>query len=229
MNVNTPFIELINAAVHFKDEAALPGISFNVTRGELVCLHGSTGSGKSLALRMIAGLVRPTQGRVMVAGECINDYNANQRLWLRRTMGILVQGMQLLEDRSILENVMLPALASESSFKDARHRARLALEKCRIEHLEKMLPSKLSAGQRQITLLARSIVNHPTVILADEPAAHLDVENAQELMDLLGEFSLTGVAVIIASHLELEPHTVSCRNIILNEETASRPAGSILL
>ena len=214
--VNAPLIELVNASVDLDDERRLVGITFNVTRGEFVCLHGSTGSGKSLSLKLIAGLIRPSAGEVRVAGERINDFTEREKLWMRRSMGIMVQDMQLLEDRMVLENVMLPALASEASFSEARKRAGSALKKCRIEHLARLRPHELSAGQKQLALLARAVVNHPVVILADEPAAHLDAENAQILMDLLGEFSQAGVCVILASHLELMPRSVACRSIHLD-------------
>ena len=214
--VNAPLIELVNASVDLDDERRLVGITFNVTRGEFVCLHGSTGSGKSLSLKLIAGLIRPSAGEVRVAGERINDFTEREKLWMRRSMGIMVQDMQLLEDRTVLENVMLPALASEASFSEARKRAGSALKKCRIEHLARLRPHELSAGQKQLALLARAVVNHPVVILADEPAAHLDAENAPILMDLLGEFSQAGVCVILASHLELMPRSVACRSIHLD-------------
>ncbi len=213
--INTPLIELINAGVDFAGEQCLAPLSFNVTRGEFVCLHGATGSGKTLALNLISGLVRPTRGEVRVAGELINDFNDRQTLWLRRTMGIMAQDALLLDDRSILENVMLPALASEESFSEARRRARAALAECDILDLADARPSDISAGQKQIACLARAIVNHPVVILADEPAAHLDANNAQHLMDQLGEVSLSGVAVIVASHLQLTPNTVASRPIRL--------------
>lgn len=214
--INTPLIELTNASVEFSASQAIPRITFNVTRGEFVCLHGPTGSGKSLALKMIAGLVPPTSGQVRVAGELINNFNDRQKLWMRRSMGIMVQEGLLLQDRSVLDNVMLPALASEESGSEAKRRALSALKKCRIEHLAKLRPAQLSAGQRQLVCLARAVVNHPVVILADEPAAHLDAENAQTLMDLLGEFSLSGVSVIVASHLELQPKSVACRAVHLS-------------
>ena len=213
--VNDPLIELVDASVDLNGERRLVGITFNVTRGEFVCLHGATGSGKSLSRNLIAGLIRPSAGEVRVAGELINDFSERKKLWMRRSMGIMVQDMQLLEDRSVLENVMLPALASEASFSEARKRARSALRKCRIAHLAQQFPWELSAGQKQLALLARAVVNHPVVILADEPAAHLDAENAQILMDLLGEFSLAGACVILASHLELVPRSVACRSIHL--------------
>ncbi len=220
--INAPLVELVNAVCEFPDVRPIPPLNFNVTRGEFVCLHGPTGSGKSLALRLIAGLVTPTSGEVRVAGELINNFSAKQRLWMRRTMGIMVQGGLLLEDCTVLENVMLPAIAAEESYREARKRAQAALARCKIEKLASLLPRKLSAGERQKVCLARAVVNHPVLILADEPAANLDVDNAQYLMDLLGEFSLYGVAIILASHLELAPSSIACRPIQLKSAEGER-------
>ncbi|MDO4937785.1 MAG: ATP-binding cassette domain-containing protein, partial [Sutterellaceae bacterium] len=132
--INVPLIELMNAGIEFPGRR-IAGISFNVTRGEFVCLLGPTGSGKSLALDMIAGLKRPSFGQVIVAGDCINDFNERQMMFVRRTMGIMGQELLLLNDRSILENVMLPAIAAEESYSEAKARAMTALNNCGIQDL----------------------------------------------------------------------------------------------
>lgn len=212
--VNVPLIELMNAGIEFPGRR-ISGISFNVTRGEFVCLLGPTGSGKSLALDMIAGLKRPTFGQIIVAGDCINEFNERQMMFVRRTMGIMGQELLLLDDRTILENVMLPALAAEESYSEAKKRAMDALKRCEIKDLAHLRPSGLSAGQKQIACLARAIVNQPAVVLADEPCAHLDGTNGQHLMNLLGSVSLWGTSVIVASHLDLFPENVACRRIQL--------------
>lgn len=214
-SVNTPLVELVNAGIEFPGEHRVQGISFNVTRGEFVCLQGPTGSGKSLALNMIAGLCRPTFGEVRVGGQCINNFSDSEMRLVRRTMGIMEQEALLLRDRSVLENVMLPALAAEESYSESRRMAWSALERCGIEDLAKVKPVELSAGQKQIACLARAIVNNPAVVLADEPCAHLDGSTAQLLMDLLGTVSLSTVSVIVASHLQLAPTHVACRYILL--------------
>ena len=213
--VNIPLVELINAGIEVNGERLSAGITFNVTRGEFVCLHGASGSGKSLALHMIAGLMRPTFGEVRVAGDCLNNFTEREMAIVRRSMGIMIQECLLLENRTILENVMLPSLAAEESYGKARHAAMRALERCGIAELSHARPHDLSAGQKQIACVARAIVNDPLLVLADEPCAHLDADNAQHLMDLLGEISLSNVSVIVASHLQLTPSTVVCRPIML--------------
>lgn len=215
--INTPLIELIGATVQFKEKDAphIAPMTFNVTKGEFIQLHGPTGSGKSLALKLICGLVKPTVGEVRIAGDLVNDYTERQRRELRRTMGIMVQEGLLLENHNVLENVMLPALAAEESVREARLRAHRALSFCGIDDLANVVPKHLSAGQRQLTCLARAVVNRPVAILADEPAANLDLDNAQQLMDLLGQFSVAGVSVIVASHLAISPQSIAPRMINL--------------
>lgn len=213
--VNVPLVELINAGIEVNGQRLCSGITFNVTRGEFVCLHGPTGSGKSLALAMIAGIQRPTFGEVRVAGDCLNNFTEREMAIVRRSMGIMIQECLLLENRTILENVMLPALAAEESFGKARTAALHALKKCGIPDLAHARPHDLSAGQKQIACVARAIVNNPLLVLADEPCAHLDADNAQHLMDLLGEVSLSNVSVIVASHLQLMPDNIVCRPIML--------------
>lgn len=213
--LTTPIVEFANVAVELDGVLRLSNISFAVPRGAFVCLHGQTGCGKSLVLKLIAGLIAPTAGEVRVAGDLINDFTEDQRQQMRRSMGIMSQEGLLLKDRTVLENVMLPALAAQESFGEAHQRALEALDHCRIRELAHARPQELSYGQRQIACLARAVVNTPRIILADEPVAHLDMENAQLLMDLLGEFSLGGVPVIVATHIGVEPGNVALDSLTL--------------
>ena len=113
---------------------------------------------------------------------------------------------------------MLPALAAEESFTEARRRALLALEKCGIGELASLSPLALSAGQRQLVLLARAVVNRPVVILADEPVAHLDQDNARTLLELLSAFVRAGVTIVAASHEIITAETVPIREILLTSQ-----------
>ena len=131
-------------------------------------------------------------------------------------MGLMMQEELLLEDRTVLENVMLPALAADETAQEARRRALLALNKCGADDLADLRPSSLSAGQRQIACLARAVVNRPVLILADEPATHLDKTNAQTLINLLSAFALAGVTVVAATHQHLTPEGCRSREITLS-------------
>lgn len=211
-----PLFEFRQVGVSIDDVVRLENLSFSAFRGEFVLLHGATGSGKTLVLEMLSGLRKPTEGEVIVAGDRINDYNELERRSLRRSMGLLMQGGLLLEDRSVLENVLIPAVVAEESFREARARARIALEKCGLAALADLRPHELSAGQRQLAMLARAVVNRPALILADEPAAQLDDQNAQTLTDLLGMFAQAGVTVFLASHRIPRPRNVKVRVIELD-------------
>lgn len=211
-----PLFEFRQVGVSIDDVVRLENLSFSAFRGEFVLLHGATGSGKTLVLEMLSGLRKPTEGEVIVAGDRINDYNELERRSLRRSMGLLMQGGLLLEDRSVLENVLIPAVVAEESFREARTRARIALEKCGLAALADLRPHELSAGQRQLAMLARAVVNRPALILADEPAAQLDDRNAQTLIDLLGMFAQAGVTVFLASHRIPRPRNVKVRVIELD-------------
>ena len=211
-----PLLQLNDVSVVYDGRAVLDGLNLTVGRGEFVVIHGNTGCGKSTIFRLFAGLIQPTKGEVIVAGDRIDEFDEAQRRWLRRSMGLMMQEELLLQDRTILENVMLPALAADESTSEARHRALLALNKCGAADLAEFHPSSLSAGQRQLACLARAVVNRPVLILADEPATHLDQANAQTLINLLGAFALARVTVVAATHQPLTPTGCRSREITLS-------------
>ena len=130
---------------------------------------------------------------------------------------------KLLEDRTILENVMLPALAADASTDQARQQALAALSRCHMSDWAQNYPIDLSSGQRQQVSLARAVVNQPVLILADEPAAHLDANNAQTVINLLGEFASAGVTVIVASHLLLAPRSIAYREVKFASQHGGMP------
>ena len=125
-----PLLQLNGVSVVYDGHAVIDDLSLEVGRGEFVVIHGSTGCGKSTILRLFAGLIDPTKGEVVVAGDRIDEFDEAQRRWLRRSMGLMMQEELLLEDRTVLENVMLPALAADETAQEARRRALLALNKC---------------------------------------------------------------------------------------------------
>ena len=125
-----PLVQLSHVFVEFDELQVLRDVSVDIYRGEFVVLHGDTGCGKSTVLRLIAGLLNPSRGAVRVAGEDVQDFSTLQRRWLRRAIGLMLQNSPLLEDRSILENVMLPALAAEATTEQARQQALAALSRC---------------------------------------------------------------------------------------------------
>jgi len=188
------------------ERAALSEATFTLERGEFVLLAGPSGAGKSTVLRLICGLELPTAGRITVAGEDLVLMRRSALPLLRRSLGVVLQNLMLLDDRSVLENVALPALAAGSSHAEARERALAALARVSLDPAAtRSRPSALSGGEQQRVALARAIVNRPALVLADEPTAHLDAGGALQLLELLEQFALAGVTVLMATHGETAP------------------------
>jgi cell division transport system ATP-binding protein len=194
-------IEFKQVNKHFPPNVpALSDISFQIKRGELVYLAGPSGAGKSTILKMIASIERPSSGQVLVNDHDIAKLNATALPYFRRNIGLILQDHPLLHDRTVLDNVMLPMLISGSSRNDAIIRANAALEKMNLSEKADAFPQALSGGEQQRVAIARAIVNRPQLILADEPTAFLDRENARKVMDAIEAFHAAGVTCIVSSH-----------------------------
>lgn len=181
---------------------ALQDISFSIPDGELVFLAGPSGAGKSTLLKMIAGIEKPSSGRIIVNGQDITRLRAGSIPYLRRKLGLILQDQHLLNDRSVLANVMLPLIVTGASYAEADGRARAALEKVGLADKASAYPLELSGGEQQRIAIARAIVNRPKIILADEPTAFLDRDNANKVLNALKAFRSAGVTCLISSHDE---------------------------
>ncbi len=181
---------------------ALRDISLSIEDGELIFLAGPSGAGKSTLLKMIAGLESPSSGTVSVNGQDVSKLKQGSLPYLRRKLGLILQGQGLLLDRNVLANVMLPLIIAGAVSAEAESRARAALEKLSLGDKAKEFPLALSGGEQQRVVIARAIVNRPQIILADEPTAFLDRENANKVLSALKAFQSAGVTCIISSHDE---------------------------
>ncbi|WP_395005199.1 cell division ATP-binding protein FtsE [Undibacterium sp.] len=184
------------------DIYALRDVSLTIGDGELVFLAGPSGAGKSTLLRMIAGLEKPSSGVVLMNGQNISQLKSSSLPYLRRKLGLILQGQGLLQDRSVLANVMLPMIVVGESTTEAETRACAALDRLKILDKAHALPIALSGGEQQRVAIARAIVNRPKIILADEPTAYLDRDNAIIVINALKAFQRSGVTCIISSHDE---------------------------
>jgi len=184
------------------DAVALRDISLTVNKGELVFLAGPSGAGKSTLMKMIAAIERPSAGKVIVNGQDIGKLKPAGIPFLRRNLGLIFQQQRLLNDRSILSNVMLPLLVTGASRHQAEQRARAALDKVGLLDRAASMPLALSGGEQQRVSIARAIVNRPQIILADEPTANLDRDSANRVLDALKAFHSVGVTCLISSHDE---------------------------
>ena len=173
-----------------------------ISEGELVYLAGASGAGKSTLLKLIAGIERPSAGLLLVSGQDMRKLNRTTLPYWRRMLGLILQQHRLLNDRSVLQNVMLPLLVSGASVKEAMQRARVALDRVDLGNKADLVPQALSGGEQQRVSIARAIVHKPRIILADEPTANLDRDSGRRVMDMLQAFYTAGVTCIIATHDE---------------------------
>ncbi len=154
---------------------AVRGVHLRVTRGEFVAVTGPSGAGKSTLLHLLGGLQRPDEGSIWLDGECADGWSeARWAVERRRRIGIVFQFFNLVSDLSVADNVELPALLAGVPPKKARAGRRELLAELGLEGKERSMPRELSGGEQQRVALARALVNHPPLLLADEPAGSLD-------------------------------------------------------
>jgi cell division transport system ATP-binding protein len=179
---------------------ALSEISFEVAAGEMLFLTGRSGAGKSTVLKLIALLERPSRGQVWVNGENTAQLSARRIPQFRRGIGVVFQDHRLLRDRPVFDNVALPLVAADISFREIDRRVRAALDQVGLLGRERALPLELSVGEQQRVGIARAIVGKPPLLIADEPTGNLDAALATEVLELLERFAAVGVTVLIATH-----------------------------
>ncbi len=181
---------------------ALRGIDVDVAEGEFTAIMGPSGSGKSTLLHILGLVDTDYEGSYEFCGRRVSGFSSDELAPVRnREIGFVFQAFHLLPQLSILDNAALPALyARDRTREDCFDTARARLEEMglgdRLEHK----PTELSIGQRQRAAIARSLVNRPRVLLADEPTGALDSKTAQEIMDILGELHLRGSTLILITH-----------------------------
>ncbi|NMG73612.1 cell division ATP-binding protein FtsE [Aromatoleum diolicum] len=181
---------------------ALAGVSFEIRHGELAVLSGHSGAGKSTLLKLIAAIERPTSGAVKINGQDVSSLRPRAIPYLRRNLGLVLQESRLLYDRKVFDNVMLPLVITGHPPRDAAKRVAAALERVGLAGREREMPAGLSGGEQQRVAIARAIVNRPSILIADEPTAHLDTAYADEIANLFKSFNAAGVTVLVSTHDE---------------------------
>ena len=183
---------------------ALNEVDFSLGEGRFAAIVGSSGSGKSTFLNLVGGLDSPTSGSIEVDSSPISELGKNELAIYRRTgVGMIFQSFNLIPTRTALENVELPLIFSGCAKKERRERALGLLEKVGLGNRRSHRPSELSGGEQQRVAVARALVNHPRLLLADEPTGNLDSVTSRGIISLLAELNRTSrLTVVIVSHEE---------------------------
>jgi putative ABC transport system ATP-binding protein len=180
---------------------ALAGVRLGIEEGEFVAIMGASGSGKSTLMNILGCLDRPTAGRYRLADREVSSLSRNELAEVRsRTLGFVFQSFNLLSRTTALENVELPLLYAGVGTRERHRRARRALERVGLSSRLDHHPSQLSGGQQQRVAIARSLVNDPKVIMADEPTGNLDSRTSVEVMALFQELGASGITLILVTH-----------------------------
>ena len=190
------YYELGETRVH-----ALRGVSVTISRGEFVAIMGASGSGKSTFMNLLGCLDRPSSGRYLLESTDVAQLDKKALAAIRnRKLGFVFQGFNLLSRTTALGNVELPTLYAQLNKEDRLTRAREALRTVGLEDRMDHFPSQLSGGQQQRVAIARSLVNRPSILLADEPTGNLDSRTSVEIMDVFQQLNDQGLTIVLVTH-----------------------------
>ena len=217
-----PIVSLNNVYKSFGELEVLKGISFNVMKGEVICIIGPSGSGKSTLIRCINALNDINSGSIKVHGLEVNDSNLN-KLELRKNVGMVFQQYNLFPHKTALENIMMaPELVLKEAKEDVLVKAQALIRKVRLEDKQNNYPAELSGGQQQRVAIARSLAMNPDVMLFDEVTAALDPETVKEVLVTIKELAAEGMTCILVTHemgfaRELADHIYFTDRVIIVE------------
>lgn len=201
-----PVIQLANAHKVYESEAvrvhALRNVSLRVDRGDFVAIMGASGSGKSTLMNVLGGLDRPTRGNYRLDGIDVSRLNKDMRADVRnRKIGFVFQGFNLLRRTSALENVELPLIYRGVAAAERERRSRQALAAVGLANKLKSQSNQLSGGEQQRVAIARALVNHPSLLLADEPTGNLDSRTSVEILGLFQRLNeKAGITIVLVTH-----------------------------
>ncbi|MBW8349572.1 cell division ATP-binding protein FtsE [Bacillus sp. IITD106] len=194
---------------------AANGLNIRINQGEFIYVVGPSGAGKSTFIKMIYREEKPTSGKIIVNGIDLTKLKNRQVPFLRRNIGVVFQDFKLLPTLTVFENVAFALEVIEQRPKDIRKRVMDVLTMVGLKHKVRMLPTELSGGEQQRVSIARSIVNNPKLVIADEPTGNLDPDTSWEIMNLLKEINMKGTTIIMATHNKEIVNTIKHRVVAI--------------
>ena len=179
---------------------ALNDVSLEIEDGEFVFVVGDSGSGKSTLIKLLLKELEPTEGSITIAGKKLGKIRRKQIPKFRRNIGVVFQDFRLLKDRTIFENVAFAQQVVEVPHRYIKRQVENMLEMVGLKDRMNAFPNELSGGEQQRVAIARALVNHPVLLLADEPTGNLDPVTAKGIMELLSEINKSGTTVLVVTH-----------------------------
>lgn len=180
---------------------ALQDVDFKVDKGEFIAIMGESGSGKTTLLNILATLDKPSNGSVILDGKDITKIKEKDLASFRlKNLGFVFQDFNLLDTLNVQDNIFLPLVLDRKKYQEMESRLTSVAKKLRIENLLNKRPFELSGGQKQRVAIARSLITHPQILLADEPTAALDYRNSEDLLNLFEDINLDGQTILMVTH-----------------------------
>ncbi|THE12434.1 cell division ATP-binding protein FtsE [Bacillus timonensis] len=201
---------------------AVNGINVKIDQGEFVYVVGPSGAGKSTFIKMMYREEKPTKGSIIINGIDLAKLKEKRVPLLRRNIGVVFQDFKLLPRLTVYENVAFALEVIEENPKNIKKRVMDVLELVRLKHKARFLPDELSGGEQQRVSIARSIVNSPGALIADEPTGNLDPETSWEIMNIFEEINFRGTTIIMATHNREIVNTVKKRVIAIESGKIAR-------
>ena len=203
---------------------AIKNISLHIDRGEFVFIVGDSGSGKSTLIKLLLKELEPTSGKITVNGQNLGRLKRKQIPRYRRKIGVVFQDFRLLKDRNVYENIAFAQRVIMTPTRKIRREVPKMLSLIGLAEKYKSFPKQLSGGEQQRVALARALVNHPDLLLADEPTGNLDPKNSWEIMKLLESINEKGTTVLVVTHNreivdEMKKRVITMnRGVIISDE-----------
>lgn len=183
-----------------KGNIGLEDVSLDIVKGEFVFIVGKSGSGKTTLMKLLQKELDVTSGQIIVNGQDYKKLTQRNLPKFRRQMGMVFQDFRLLKDRTIFENVAFAQQVVEVPHRYIKHQVENMLEMVGLKDRMNAFPNELSGGEQQRVAIARALVNHPVLLLADEPTGNLDPVTAKGIMELLSEINKSGTTVLVVTH-----------------------------